>query len=286
MIYVTGHTIIDRIFHVNDFPKVNQSRPIQKYNIIHGGGAANTAYAYKKLGHDVSLITLLGNDFSSSGYEKKIKEDGIDISHAKFVNDQMPTAFLFNNEQKQQLMFFYWGASSKFPEFEIPELQITKKSVIHMATASPDFNKRISSKYSKDFLIVFDVGQDVVVYKKQDLQEIFQNTHLLMMNDNEASEVLKRLEIKNLKEILLLFPSIKIIVETRGPDGSYLLTREEEIYVPAMKPEKIVDTTGAGDSYKAAFIHSYLEGKDWKQCAQFATEISTKVIQKNGPQVL
>jgi len=285
MIYVVGHTIVDRILHLKEFPSVNQSRPIQNYDVVYGGGAANSAYVYAKLGRKVSLITLLGKDFPDSERER-MKNLGIELDLAKTVDDQMPTAFMFNDAEKRQLMFFYWGASAKFPDFKVPELKKEEKSVIHMVTASADFNKRIAAKYSKDFLIVFDVGQDIAVYSKKDLKDMFTNVHLLMLNDNEANEVKKRLGIADMKKLFSLFPLIKVIVETRGEDGSYLLTRKEEIHVPAIVPEKIVDTTGAGDSYKAAFVHAYLEGKGWKECAEFATEIATKVIQKNGAQVL
>jgi nucleoside kinase len=286
MIYVVGHTALDKIIHVETFPEKNQARPIKQYEVVYGGGAANSAFVYAKLGEKVSLVTLVGKDFPDSDYEKHLKSAGIDLQFAKVVNDKTVTAFIVNNEENHQIMFFYWGASSKFPEYVVPNLSKEGNDVIHMVTANANFNSRIAEKYSKDFLIVFDVGQDINSYTKEDLQNMFKNVNILFVNENEAEQTKKLLGIENLKKLFEMFPSIEIVAETRGPDGSFILTKDENIHVPAIKPEKIVDTTGAGDSYKSAFIHYYLKKKSLKECAQFATDIATKVIQKRGAQVL
>lgn len=47
---------------------------------------------------------------------------------------------------------------------------------------------------------------------------------------------------------------------------------------------KVVDPTGAGDSYRAGFLVSYLKGNDLETCGKFATTVASFVIESEGSQ--
>lgn len=60
------------------------------------------------------------------------------------------------------------------------------------------------------------------------------------------------------------------VVTTLGPDGARLETAEQRLRSPGFKP-KIVDTTGAGDCFAAAFLHARLAARlDWPDALRFA----------------
>ena len=52
----------------------------------------------------------------------------------------------------------------------------------------------------------------------------------------------------------------------------------EAIYKPA------VDPTGAGDSYRAAFLSKFLNGYSLEECAKFASSVSSFIVEKKGCQ--
>ncbi len=54
----------------------------------------------------------------------------------------------------------------------------------------------------------------------------------------------------------------KLFVVTLGPDGSQALSKEGRLTCPAAPVDKIVDTTGAGDTFAAAFLCEYCVSKD------------------------
>jgi ribokinase len=62
---------------------------------------------------------------------------------------------------------------------------------------------------------------------------------------------------------------VKNVIVTMGEQGSLVLTQTAEVHVPSV-PVKVVDTTGAGDSYNAGLAIALAEGKDIIAAARFA----------------
>jgi sugar/nucleoside kinase (ribokinase family) len=69
------------------------------------------------------------------------------------------------------------------------------------------------------------------------------------------------------------------VLITLGGDGSYAYCAEsgEEYREGAVKTE-VVSTVGAGDSFAAAWLTCFLEGKTIPECMKKAAEISGFVV--------
>ncbi len=75
------------------------------------------------------------------------------------------------------------------------------------------------------------------------------------------------------------YKNLKIVLITLGGDGSYAYCAEsgEEYREGAVKTE-VVSTVGAGDSFAAAWLTCFLEGKTIPECMKKAAEISGFVV--------
>ena len=72
-----------------------------------------------------------------------------------------------------------------------------------------------------------------------------------------------------------------IVVCAWGAEGAAAGRAEEIITQSASRPDQIVDTLGAGDTFNASFIYSQIEGMDWKKGLEFACLVAgCKVGQK------
>ena len=82
--------------------------------------------------------------------------------------------------------------------------------------------------------------------------------------------------------------SQKIIVITDGANpvfyykGNSMGIESDLINVPKVNPDEIIDTTGAGDSFVAGFIHALMDGKSTRECIELGCEISARVIKVIG----
>lgn len=80
----------------------------------------------------------------------------------------------------------------------------------------------------------------------------------------------------------LLKEGVRNIVVTNGMNGSRLILHGEKFNIPAFKPVKLVDPTGAGDSYMAGFIKSTSLYNNPSRMGKFAAMTATINIEKKG----
>jgi nucleoside kinase len=279
---VIGHTAIDYIMTVEEFPILNSSTPIETMKIFHGGAGANVAMVGAKLGLKTSLISAVGKNFSESEYKKCMDELNIDTERMIVSEyEDTPTAFGLTNSTKDQIFYFYWGAGKEFAKSNTPRKTIESCEAIHLATGDPTFNQKSSVVAKENEKIVsFDPGQDLNMYDSEKLKNVIKNCTILFANHHEIERITKSLkcDVNELKDI-----GPEIIVTTSGKDGSTVYTNNEKIKIDSIyRPS--VDPTGAGDSYRAGFLYNYIKGHDLEDCAKFASSVSSFIVEKQGCQ--
>lgn len=281
MIYVVGHIVYDHLIYVRNFPKPNSAVPVQHIFDLFGGAAANCAMVISKLWGRASLISLVGDDFPNSDYERHLSENGIELKHVKVVRGEMTSrAFMPVDSRGNQISFFYWGASAHFSKARVPKLELKKTDIIHIANGDPNFNGRLVERY-KDNIISFDPGYDIAIYSRSDLERLFIHSDFLFCNELELKLILSKLGLRNARQIIK--HGIKCLVVTRGEKGSVIHTKEGTIRVKAYKT-KLIDPTGAGDSYRAAFLTAFSKGNDLETCGKIGSAVASYVIEKVGAQ--
>lgn len=280
---VLGHTAFDYIMEVKEFSKINTSAIVEKMERLNGGAAGNVAVVASKMGLDVGLISCIGKDFKGSEYENEMLEEGIDISDMILSeNANTPTAFVLTNPEDEQMFYFYWGAAEEYSRSEVPKDAINNAQAVHLATGDPEFNiKSGKYAYEQNKLVSFDPGQDLHLYSTKDLQEMVKNCNILFGNEHEINHICDLLE-KSVDE--LLDEGLNMIIQTLGDKGSVIYMQNEDPVEIEVVPTKAVDPTGAGDSYRAAFLSLYLRDNDVKSCGRFASTVSSYIVETQGTQ--
>ena len=76
----------------------------------------------------------------------------------------------------------------------------------------------------------------------------------------------------------------EVVVITDGAHGAYAYDGNEEYFVPSVKPKKIIDTTGAGDSFAGTFFYFYVKNFGIKKSLQMAAKNASSVVECKGAQ--
>ena len=277
-----GHSALDYIIRVPEFPKVNFSAPINDMKTFNGGAAANVALVGAKLGLKTSLVSAVGGDFKKSNYYEVMESLDVNTDSLIIVpGETSPTAFVLTDENDNQISYFYWGAAKEFTSSKVPAKAISNAQSVHLATGDPHFNWKCSVEAkNQDLLVSFDPGQDLGMYDTDKLKDVIANTTILFGNHYEIGRILESLEV-DLDGLRELGP--KIIVKTCGSNGSEIYSNTDKIKVDAIVSEAI-DPTGAGDSYRAGFLSRFLNGESLEESAKFASSVSSFIVEEQGCQ--
>jgi len=132
---------------------------------------------------------------------------------------------------------------------------------------------------------VFDINLRLNYFTKEIIEESLQKANALKINDEEIVKISDMFgwqgtEVEVCERLLTTF-GLKFMILTKGTAGSWVINTEKESFLPTPKIT-IADTVGAGDSFTAAFVASYLMGRTLEESHQLAVEVSAYVCQQHG----
>ena len=136
-----------------------------------------------------------------------------------------------------------------------------------------------------DALKVFDINLRQQYYTQEVIEESLRLADILKINDEEIGIVSKMFSlgedpIAACRELIALY-GLDLVILTKGPEGSEVITANQVI-PQGTDDMEIVDTVGAGDSFTAAFVVSYLRGDTLSQAQRLASETASYVCSRKG----
>jgi hypothetical protein len=126
----------------------------------------------------------------------------------------------------------------------------------------------------------FENGK-VVRRNPENLVRVAKFLKYLFLDEEEVKFAAQKETIEEAAKFFLELGTPYVIV-TMGSRGSIVFTKEQRYDIPAYPPKELIDPTGAGDTYLAAFIYAEELFKDLQKRGEFAAMAATIAIEKNG----
>ena len=281
---VFGYVNIDYIISLPRFPEPNTSIKLTESKRYFGGTGANIARTASKLGVPVALSSFVGKNFPEE-YYRLLKNDGVNVRDIVKVNDYLtPTCWIMSDQKQNQIAIMDQGPMEHMGEFSVRKYAASNSKILHISTGNPDYYIKIIEHATKlHKIIAFDPAQEIHYnYTSKKFKYILQKSKYFFANENECKTALKYLGLKNAEDLLNF---VDIFILTRGKNGSIIYTNKKEINIPIIKPKKIIDSTGAGDAYRAGFYAGLFKGKKLKECGLIGACVSSFVLESKGPQL-
>ncbi len=243
-----------------------------------GGCAGNIAYNLKLLGDDPFIMATVGHDFGP--YAARLASLGLSGRHVRRLDDQFTAqAFITTDIDDNQITAFHPGAMG-FSHLN----RIAEAADATLGIVSPDGRDGMLS-HTREFAaagvpFLFDPGQGLPMFSGDDLQGMLAGAKGLTVNDYEARIV----EQKTGKSIAELARQVEAVVVTRGAEGSTVYAGGQQVDIPPVKPQALVDPTGCGDAYRAGLLHGLARGWDWVKSARLASLLGSLKIAHRGGQ--
>ena len=245
--------IFDNLLFLKNSNLLKEKNEVKNIFIDIGGGGLNFAYNFQNLGLDSTAIIKLGNDFIGRIIKKRIEEKNINCV-IRYTKGNSALSFIFISKKGEKYIFTYRGAEI----FNKNDIIYDKNSAYLISTGNTPLSTwvYVVNKLKKNNNILGIVPSKYFLSKKE-AQEILKRTNFFTLNLEEAKTLLK---IKEENELMIAqklknkFPNNDIILLTLGEKGSILITKSNIYHCGVFKKLKIIDTTGAGDSYASTFF--------------------------------
>ena len=243
----------------------------------YGGCAGNIAYSLRLLGEDPFIMATVGHD--ADPYELRLDRLGLSRKHVKRVPEHFTAqAFITTDVDDNQITAFHPGAMS-----DSHANRIAETSGVTLAIVSPD-GRQGMLEHAGDLAAagipyVLDPGQGLPMFSGDDLRGMLAGAKCLTVNDYEARLVEQKMGVP----LSRVAESVEAVIVTRGAEGADVISGGQQIRVPAVKPESLVDPTGCGDAFRAGLLHGLERGFGWVKAVRLGSLMgSIKIAHRGG----
>jgi adenosine kinase len=244
-----------------------------------GGTAGNIAYALTLLGEHPMISATIGHDYRQ--YFAWLAKNGISTEGIKIISDDFTaSAYITTDRLNNQITGFHPGAMKYSSALDFNSLDSSETLVVVSPGNLEDMINYPRQCKARGIDFIFDPGQSLPMLGAADLLQTIQGCRMLICNDYEMDLILKKTGL--IRESLLNLTGTVIV--TRGEMGSQVFTREGEIKIPAIKPSKVLDPTGAGDSYRGGLIAGLVRGLSLEQSAHMGSVCASFCLECYGTQ--
>ena len=306
-----SNAIVDVLAHVDEaflekvgVPRgamtlIDEARAHELYDMMgpatemSGGSVANTVAGFAILGGTASYIGRVKDDQLGEIFVHDMRSLGVDIRTAP-AKDGAATArsHVLIDPDGQRTMNTYLGACTELGVADVTEETVGSPKIIllegyvwdipegpALAAEAVRIAKQNGSKVALSLSDSFCVERHFDEFAKF----VLDDADIVLADDGEVYALYK---VENYEDALAAMKDAgNLFAMTRSEKGSVIVEGDTKIVQEAKPIEKLIDTTGAGDAYGAAFLYGLVNDKSLDECARLGTHVATSVIQQVGARI-
>ena len=285
---VLGSIHMDYVVTLDRMPRLGETVIGRGFKMTPGGKGANQAVAAARLGADVYMIGMVGNDVIGDELIKNFERNRVNVDYVKHAETHSGVALIFVDSEGNNVIAVAPGADYHLSKEDVDE-------------ALEDLRDRIGV-----LLLQLEIPVEVVEYAIRRFSEEGIRIILNPAPYHELSrEALSRVFVATPNEIELeLMSGVRIasdedlmragrkaiedlgignLVVTLGERGAMIIARDRHELIPAFRV-KPVDTTGAGDAFNGALAVALVRGEALESAARYANAVAALSTLKLGAQ--
>ncbi len=258
-----------------------------------GGSVANTVAGFAILGGTASYIGRVKDDQLGEIFVHDMRSLGVDIRTAP-AKDGAPTArsHVLIDPDGQRTMNTYLGACTELGVADVTEETVGSPKIILLEGYVWDIPEgpalaaeavRIANQNGSKVALSLSDSLCVERHFDEFVKFVQDDADIVLADDEEVCALYK---VENYEDVLAAMKGAgNLFAMTRSEKGSVIVQGDTKIVQEAKPIEKLIDTTGAGDAYGAAFLYGLVNDKSLDECARLGTHVATSVIQQLGARI-
>jgi sugar/nucleoside kinase (ribokinase family) len=250
-----------------------------------GGGATNAAVTFARQGFKAASLFKIGRDLAGEEVLREMKKEKVSalaVKDGKLKTDY--SAILVANGGERTILN-YRGASADLKESEIPFGSLNAKwAYVSPGNLPLETIKKIFSHFSKiGASIAFNPSRKYLDIGIKKLEPLFNMSEVVLLNREEASELTGIPYGKEKELFARLDKAVKgIAVMTEGQKGLVVSDGKTVYRAGIFKNKKVVDRTGAGDSFGSGFVAGLMRKNNIEYAIRLGLANAASVVEHFG----
>ena len=223
-----------------------------------GGSAVHFSLAASFFG-DVRVVGPVGDDFGESEYQV-LHSRGVNTDDIEHVEGGKTFFWAGEYEWNVNVRHTLDTQLNVFGDFQPKLSEASKQSeVLFLANIQPDLQLDVRNQCTGARLAGLDSMNYWIESTRDSLVRTIGHVDAILMNDDEVRQLTEEPTLlKAARKIMELGP--RVVVVKQGEYGASLFTEEGFFSLPSYPLEKVIDPTGAGDSFAGGFF-GYLDSQ-------------------------
>jgi sugar/nucleoside kinase (ribokinase family) len=283
-----GDLVADVVVAIPELPVEADFNQLVREIQLEPGGAGNFLIAGARLGMQMEALGAVGEDIYGAAILDILAGEWVEINRVlRQKGGTTTTVFVLVDDSGHHVFLGHYGEG---PDVILPE---SWRQALAGADAVTAFGYTLQEKRmarsmmdglrfanSRGIPVFFDPGPFMQTATEEERNIILSCCHAILMTEQEIPFMTGgKSGIEAARGLLDAGP--KIICIKRGLQGCQIFTKEGTAQHEGYHV-KVVDTTGAGDTFAAAFVYAYLQGWSIEKIASFANAMGAAMVQKLG----
>jgi sugar/nucleoside kinase (ribokinase family) len=272
-ILIAGELNVDLVLHnASSFPVPGRETLAENCSLTLGSASAICAAGLAKLGHRVNFIGKAGLDSWGDLCLSGLAGMGVDCTFIQRDTSLRTGITVSITSPEDRAMITYLGAIAALQESDITDANLLANRHLHVSSfylqraLRPGLKRLFTRARGAGLTTSLDPGFDPEEGWNRDLIDVLQEVDVFLPNEVELAAISGK---HDRSEALQSFENGKtLIVAKLGVDGCMAMDCGAFVKVPAF-PVQPIDTTGAGDTFNAGFLHAWLAGEGVRDAMRF-----------------
>ncbi|MFC0525139.1 ribokinase [Pontibacillus salicampi] len=276
-IAVIGSSSMDLVVTSSKRPGPGETVLGNSFKTVPGGKGANQAVAAARLGAEVYMIGCVGDDAHGEEVMHNFKRNGVHTDYVEPVTGvETGTAHIILADGDNSIVVVKGANDCTTPAYvEKTKSFLETCDLIMIQQEVPEETVAYTASLCKEIGVPLLLNPAPA---RRISKEIIEQAAYITPNEHEAAILF---DGAHLTDALQEYPN-KVMI-TEGALGVRYFDGEEEVLVPSYKVTAL-DTTGAGDTFNAAFGTAIAEGKQMNECLRFANRAASLSVTGFGAQ--
>ena len=272
-ILCVGEVLVDFIGH-QEGVLISGTRDYHRYL---GGSPTNVAMNSTRLGLNTIMVATVGNDGFGSYITERLTSVGINTNHLNVLDDKSTSVIFVSRSEGTPDFIPYRSADCCIYEEQISKEILSNTKIFHTTCFALSKNpaqktilKKAKEAYDLGCKLSIDVNYARKLWKSQEkafkvIKTYCQFNPLIKISEDDMLRLFEK-ELPH-EEIFEFFhqQGVDTVCLTLGSKGVKLSQKGKEvIQMPAIKIDKVMDSTGAGDAFAGGLLVARARGDSWE----------------------